>query len=267
VASHRWEEGESCPVIIDVHVHTPRLTMRADSVADLCACFRRMLEAGRRAGIDRQVVLGLWGDNESVRELTASFPDETLGFVSANGADPEAPQTVERHVREYGFRGVKLHQETDLPLTGLLACHPIYRKAAELNVPVLTHTWHQEESLGAVSTEVYGMSLPVSILAELGRRYPETSFIFAHAGGIWEKAFQAVAPYPNLNVDVCGFDPERGVVEKAVAMLGAERVLFGSDAPGRSYAAQVAKVKYADLSEPERQLVLGGNAARLLGLS
>jgi predicted TIM-barrel fold metal-dependent hydrolase len=111
------------------------------------------------------------------------------------------------------------------------------------------------------------MSLPVSILAELGRRYPETSFIFAHAGGIWEKAFQAVAPYPNLNVDVCGFDPERGVVEKAVAMLGAERVLFGSDAPGRSYAAQVAKVKYADLSEPERQLVLGGNAARLLGLS
>jgi len=253
-------------MIIDAHVHTPRLTMRADTVADLRASFQRMLEAGRRAGIDKQVVLGLWGDNEAVRELAASFSGETLGFVSANGADPEAPQIIERHVREQGFRGVKLHQERDLPLTGLLAYHPIYRKAAELNVPVLIHTWHQEEGLGAILTEVYGAFLPVSTLAELGRRYPETSFIFAHAGGIWEKAFQAVAPYPNLHLDVCGFDPERGIVEKAVAMLGAERVLFGSDAPGRSYAAQVAKVKYADISDSERQLVLGGNAARLLGL-
>jgi hypothetical protein len=81
---------------------------------------------------------------------------------------------------------------------------------------------------------------------------------------MWDKAIQAVKPYPNLYLDVSGFDPERGIVEKAVAVLGAGRVLFGSDAPGRSYAAQLAKVRYADIGEDERALILGGNAARLL---
>ena len=76
----------------------------------------------------------------------------------------------------------------------------------------------------------------------------------------------AVKPYPNLYLDMSGFDPERGIVEKAVEVLGAERVLFGSDAPGRSYAAQLAKVQYADISEDDKALVLGGNAARLLDL-
>lgn len=253
-------------MVIDIHVHSPRLTMRADSDADLRHAFRRMLEAGHRAGIDRQVILGLRGDNEAVLKLVEAFSQEVIGFVGINGTDPDAPGTLERYVSEYGFRGAKLHQERDLPLSGLLACYPIYHKAAELGVPVLIHTWHQEEGLGDILNEVYGVFLPVGILAELGRRHPETTFIFAHAGGIWEKAFQAVAPYANLNVDVCGFDPEIGIVEKAVRALGAERVLYGSDAPGRSYAAQLAKVKYADISDAERDLVLGGNAARLLGL-
>jgi predicted TIM-barrel fold metal-dependent hydrolase len=64
---------------------------------------------------------------------------------------------------------------------------------------------------------------------------------------------------------VCGFDPERGIVEKAVEVLGAERVYYGSDAPGRNYAAQLAKVRYADISDRDKALILGGNAARLLG--
>jgi predicted TIM-barrel fold metal-dependent hydrolase len=107
---------------------------------------------------------------------------------------------------------------------------------------------------------------PVQLMAELGQRFPDTTFIFAHVGMMWVKALQAVKPYPNLLVDVSGFDPERGIVEKAVEILGAERVLFGSDAPGRAYAAQLAKVQYADISERDKALLLGGNAARLLGL-
>jgi len=257
--------GSTTTTVIDIHVHTPMLTMQVNSSEDLCKLFRRMLDAGHRAGIDKQVILGLRGDNEAVRKLIGAFPGEAMGFASLDGSDPEGPRKLEQYVREHGFRGVKLHQEQHLPLAGLLACYPIFQKAAELEVPVLIHTWHQEEGLGdGILAKVYGVFLSVSILAELGSRYPETTFILAHAGGIWEKAFQAVAPYPNLYVDVCGFDPERGVVEKGVEMLGAERVLFGSDAPGRNYAAQLAKVKYAEISGAERELILGGNAARLL---
>jgi len=106
----------------------------------------------------------------------------------------------------------------------------------------------------------------VHILDELGTRHPQTVFIIAHAGGMWVKAFQAARPYPNIYFDVSGFDPERGIVETAVEALGAERILWGSDAPGRSYAAQLAKVRYAAIAERDRRLILGENAARLLHL-
>jgi uncharacterized protein len=175
---------------------------------------------------------------------------------------------IERCVREYGFRGIKLHHELpQFPLTGLMAGYPLFQKAAELGVPVLIHSWHQEEGLAGMASDLLGTGyFPVMIMDELGRRYPETTFIFAHAGGMWVKAFQAVQPYSNIHVDISGFDPERGIVETAVETLGAERILFGSDAPGRSYVAQLAKVQYADIGEDEKRLILGENAAALLSL-
>jgi predicted TIM-barrel fold metal-dependent hydrolase len=49
-------------------------------------------------------------------------------------------------------------------------------------------------------------------------------------------------------------------------MIGADRILFGSDAPGRSYISQLAKVKYADISESDKRKILGENAEEILSL-
>jgi len=235
------------------------------------AAVEKMLDAGRRASIDKQVFVGDTdaAGNERVREMVERYPDQIVGFARGMRADPESPAIIEKYVIEHGFRGIKLHNEPDLPLKGLLASHPIYLKAAELGVPVLIHGCHEEEGLSAdLHSELAGGAshYPVRLIAELGRRYPDTRFIIAHAGMMWVKAFQAAKPYPNVCMDMSGFDPERGIVEKAVEVLGAERVLFGSDAPGRIYAAQLAKVLYADISTGDKELVLGGNAARLLNL-
>jgi predicted TIM-barrel fold metal-dependent hydrolase len=253
-------------LIIDIHVHPPISPQPDEPFLD---AWKGMWDAGSRAGIDKQVLLG-WGApncNELVRELVERYPDQVIGFARGWCADPESPATIERYVVEHGFKGIKLHDEGDWPLRGLLAGHPIFLKAEQLGVPILIHGFHEEEGLPADLHDALGPGhYPVRIMAELGKRYPGTTFIFAHAGMMWDKAIQAVKPYPNLYLDVSGFDPERGIVEKAVQVLGAERVLFGSDAPGRIYAAQLAKVLYADISESDRELVLGGNAARLLKL-
>jgi len=132
-------------------------------------------------------------------------------------------------------------------------------------VPVLIHSCHEEEGLTADQhNDLVPGHFPARLMAELGRKYPDTTFIFAHAGMMWMKAFQAAKPYPNVCFDVSGFDAERGIVEKGVEVLGAERIFFGSDAPGRAYAAQLAKVQYADISAADKELILCGNAARLL---
>ena len=233
-------------MIVDIHVHLFR------------AGIEEMLESGRRTGIDKQVFLGI------EKQLVDKFPDEVVGFVRGECTDPNSPEIIEEYVTEYGYRGVKIHREPNWPLTGLLGGHPIFLKAGELGVPVLIHSWHEEEGLAEIIPQMHVGYFPVRIMAELGKRYPDTTFIFAHVGGMWVKAFQAAKSYPNLCFDISGFDPERGIVEKAVEVLGAERVFFGSDAPGRNYAAQLAKVQYADISDRNKQLIMGENAIKLL---
>ncbi len=46
--------------------------------------------------------------------------------------------------------------------------------------------------------------------------------------------------------------------------LGAERVIWGSDVGGRSFASQLAKVLSADIPDSAKELILGGNLRRLL---
>jgi predicted TIM-barrel fold metal-dependent hydrolase len=236
-------------MIVDIHVHPDQ------------SGITEMLAAGRAAGIDKQVFMGI------EKELLEEFPDQVVGFFRGKCSDPNSPAALEQHVKEYGFKGVKLHQEQNLPLTGLLGCHSIFTKAAELKIPVLIHSWHEEEGIpNDILSEMHAGFFPVRIMAELGRQYPHTTFIFAHVGGMWVKAFRAAKPYQNVCFDVSGFDPERGIVENAVEILGPERVFFGSDAPGRNYIAQLAKVQYADISDRDKQLIMGGNAAKLLDL-
>ena len=50
----------------------------------------------------------------------------------------------------------------------------------------------------------------------------------------------------------------------AVRELGAERVIYGSDVGGRSFASQVAKVIGAEIPDSAKELILGGNLRRLL---
>jgi hypothetical protein len=50
----------------------------------------------------------------------------------------------------------------------------------------------------------------------------------------------------------------------AVRELGAERILYGSDCGGRSFASQLAKVVSAEIPEEARRKILGANLRRIL---
>ena len=75
-----------------------------------------------------------------------------------------------------------------------------------------------------------------------------------------------IADLPNVLVDTSGSQPEAGMVEYAVRHLGAERVVYGSDWPIRDFGTQVARVLSAEISDEAKELILRGNAARVLGL-
>jgi predicted TIM-barrel fold metal-dependent hydrolase len=99
---------------------------------------------------------------------------------------------------------------------------------------------------------------------ELAKRHPGVPLICGHTGGIWELGIRAIRPFKAISIDLAGSDPTNGFVVMAVRELGPERILYGSDAGGRSFASQLAKVYGANLPDEPRRLILAGNLRRQL---
>jgi predicted TIM-barrel fold metal-dependent hydrolase len=163
---------------------------------------------------------------------------------------------IERRVREDGFKGVKLEFCVNARDNRL---DPIMQAAERLNVPVLHHAWYN--TLGPTGNESTAADI-----ANLASRFPRVPIIMAHLGGARVRGVQDIKPHSNLYIDTSGSQPMTGLVEYAVSELGADRVLYGSDVPGRDYSAQLGRVTGARLSDAAKEKILYANAAALIGL-
>lgn len=249
-------------MVIDCHTHL--IGQDGESQA---ATVARLVRGMDRLGIDRACVcLGdrlvqqptaedLRNQNRWAADTVALAPDRFYGFVYVSPRHPEVSLAqIEEHVVGGGFRGLKLWVCATADHPGN---DPLCRRAAELGLPVLQHTFNK--TTGCLP----GESLPAHLVT-LARRHPDVNFIMAHSGGNWELGLREVRPVPNIYPDTCGFDPEAGYTELAVDLLGAHRILYGSDATGRSLASQLAKVTGARISESDKRLILGENLLRLM---
>ena len=108
-------------------------------------------------------------------------------------------------------------------------------------------------------------STPADVVI-LAQKFPELRIQMAHLYGAGFRGIADIAPYPNVYVDTCGGEPEAGILEYAVRELGAERILYGSDAPGRGFGVQLGKVTGADISEEAKEMILWKNAKRVYKL-
>lgn len=134
---------------------------------------------------------------------------------------------------------------------------PILERAVALRVPVLQHAWIK------TTGNLVGESFPADV-ADLAKRHPEARIVMAHLNGHGLRGIEDVADCPNIFVDTSGGDPESGFVEIAVASLGPERVVYGSDAPIRHFGVQLGKTLGTDLPAQVKRDVLWNNTARLL---
>jgi hypothetical protein len=88
--------------------------------------------------------------------------------------------------------------------------------------------------------------------------------ICGHTGGNWELGVRAIRASKNVFAEIGGGYPTTGMVEMAIRELGAERVIFGSDVTGRSFASQLGKVHGAAISEKQKALIFSENFRRLM---
>lgn len=186
--------------------------------------------------------------NRHVMRAVKKYPDRFVGLVSVNPYYKEEGLKEMRRYLRMGFKGVKTHPVYfNLPLTDELYLR-VFEEAEKLRVPVMAHS--------------YDGGVEVSKVADL---YPNLTIVMYHMGGIkWKEGIERVKKYDNVYAEISSSVTDRGMVEKAVEVLGYERVLFGVDMPYLDPAVSLGKVLGAEISKEAKEAILCENALKFL---
>lgn len=244
-------------MIVDGHVHigkSTRLQINIDGEGLV-----RLVDA---LGVDKLCCTDLTAlfydmheGNRLLYDEMRRFPDRILGYASLHSTrfGQEGLDEIRRCREVYGMRGLKIYSTPEMSIAEP-AMIPIMELCAELRMPILAHTTPAE-------------------CEYLMTRVPQAQFIMAHAGGQpfahgdWNRAIMVAEKFPNLYLDTACSTVDTGFVEACVQVLGADRVIFGTDVPLLDPWPQLAKVKETRLTDAERALLMGGNILRLMGVS
>ena len=193
-------------------------------------------------------------------EETAGIVDENPGLLQWVVVNPLQPSTFEQ-AREQLMRpkcvGIKIHPEEH---AYRIVEHgaAIFEFAARMDTAILTHSGQQN-------------SLPADFVP-FADAFANVKLILAHLGNaddadtfdLQVRAIQA-AKHGNIFTDTSSSRSLiPGLIEWAVDEVGPEHILFGTDSPLYFAPAQRARIDQADLSEPQKRMILRENAERLL---
>ena len=233
--------------------------------------------------------------NDRIAEMVASHPDRFVGVANLPLDHPAAAiAEMARANRDLGFNGFEVNADINGGELDDRRLDPVWEKAADLQMLVILHPHGFTDArrmadyyLANVVCMPLASTLAVSrmILGGVWERFPELKMLVVHGGGYLPFYFartdhaykvrpelrhhisQPPSEYLRLlHFDTTVFDP--GAVEYLVKEFGADRVLMGSDYPfDMGPTDPLGFVMQADLPDAERDLVIGGNAARLLRIA
>jgi hypothetical protein len=218
--------------------------------------------------------------NSIFAEIARRHSDRLIAFVGVDPRRREAIVLLERSVKEWGMKGLKL-----MPAVGFYPndenCYKLYAKAQALGIPVLVHT-------GPETIPLYSKYCYPIYLDEVANDFPNVTLILAHAGFCWwPEAVNIASTKPNVYIDLAGWQAKayRRPIEEFYAPLrtmldtiGPSKVLFGSDWPAlrlfKGGQANWVRV-FTDLRDTPKEsgvtftteeidAILGGNATRLM---
>ncbi|MBL8961601.1 MAG: amidohydrolase [Gemmatimonadetes bacterium] len=233
----------------------------------------RRLEAGDRIGIVFHVasILGSWGATSPTyfQSLADTVPanDAMLAlqaadarvrtYVAVNPNDGAGAVAEVERCAARGAVGLKLAaaRRCDDPVVT-----PLYECAARHGFPVLHHIWQHRRR--------HWPGQDISDGADLARaatRHPTVSFILAHIGGGGDYAhtFAAVRDVPNVYLDLSGSGVDRGMLDDALAAVGAQRLLWGADITLCTGLAKLRALEVIGLSADELADIRWRNAVRI----
>ena len=277
-------------MIIDFHTHifSPRIKKDPGEYIARDPCFAalysspqakiatadELIAAMDRDGVDISVVLNIgWTTPEScietndyILESVARFPKRLIGFGSIQPRFMDAALAEIERCSTSGLKGIgELRPDVqDFDITDKALMTPLVEALVNHNQIMLTHSsepvGHQYPGKGTVTPD---------ILYRFITAFPQLTVVCAHWGG--GLPFFALMPEVKKALSNVYFDTAASpflysprIYPQVVSLLGADKILFGSDYPLMPPNRLLIEIKSLSLPGETEGLILGGNAERLL---
>lgn len=279
-------------MIIDFHTHifSPRIKKDPGENIARDPCFAALYSSPEarivtaddliasmdRDGVDTSVVLNIgWTTpelcietNDYILESVARYPKRLIGFGAIQPRSQDAAITEIERCAAGGLKGVgELRSDVQaFDITDKALMTPVVEALVEHKQILLTHAsepvGHQYPGKGTITPD---------ILYRFITGFPQLTVVCAHWGG--GLPFFALMPEVKKALRNVYFDTAAspflyspGIYPQVVSLLGADKILFGSDYPLMPPNRLITEIKSLAFHGETENLILGGNARRLLGI-
>jgi len=279
-------------MIIDFHTHvfSPRIKKNRSEYINSDPCFAilyseksaklatadELIASMDKAGIDISVIVNIsWithelcvETNDYILESIARYPKRLVGFCSVQPNSYDAAVAEIERCAQGGIRGVG-EMRPDIQFFDLRneeVTKPFIEVIRKHKLILLTHAsepvGHNYPGKGDVTPD---------ILYPLITSFPDLTIVCAHWGG--GLPFYALMPEVKQAMSNVFFDTAASpllyspqVYTQVIQLVGADKILFGSDYPLLAQSRLLNEIMSLDSPEETKQLILSGNAQRLLGI-
>lgn len=235
-----------------------------------------LIAAMDRSGVDKSVVCGFaWSDqglckdgNDYILESIKRYPDRLIGFASVQLKDiGKTVKEIERCVG-LGAKGVGeiVTEAHGVNIDDEKILSPIVEASKSLNIPIMVHS---NETVGHyyVGKAKTGLKQYYDFILSC----PDIDIVLAHWGGgllfyelMPEVAEASERVYYDTAASIFLYTPK--VYPVAVQIIGADKILFGTDYPLVDQRRHLRQMENSGLSKEDISKICGENAERLLRL-
>jgi len=279
-------------MIIDFHTHVfpPRIKKNRSKYIDSDPCFAilyskkdvrlatadELIASMDKAEVDISVIVNIgWTThelcvetNDYILESMAKYPKRLVGFCTVQPNSYEAALAEVERCAQAGVRGVgELRPDMQLfELGDETVMQPLVEILKKYKLILLTHAsepvGHEYPGKGGITPDV---------LYPFITSFPDLTIVCAHWGG--GLPFYALMPEVKRAMSNVFFDTAASpflyspqVYNQVIQLVGADKILFGSDYPLLEQSRLLKEIRSLDLPEEAKDLILSGNARRLLDI-